>query len=93
MVIFEFRDPTPIEAFVLASDYDRAAAMFKLHLLAHGGDPDTLLYRQWSLDDLGEPEQSNVREALALDREGLLTWDEEGRWVFVTRLGDEPKTE
>jgi hypothetical protein len=87
MVIFEFRDPTPIEAFVLASEYERAAEMFRLHLSAHGGDPDTLLYRQWPLDDLSEPEQSHVREALSLDREGLLTWDLEGRWVFVTPLG------
>ena len=87
MVIFEFRDPTPIEAFVLASEYERAAKMFRLHLRAHGGDPDTLLYRAWPLENLGEPEQSNIREALSLDREGLLTWDADGRWVFVTPLG------
>jgi hypothetical protein len=93
LIIFEFRDPTPIEAFVLASDYDRASEMFRLHLLAHGGDPDTLLYRQWPLDYLGKLEQSNVREALALHREGLLTWDLEGRWIFATPLGDHLQSE
>ena len=88
MRLFEFRDPTPIEAFVLAWEYDHAAEIFQLHLKAHGGDPDTLLWREWPLGDLGEPEQSIVREALALDREGLLTCDAAGRWVFVTPLGD-----
>lgn len=93
MVIFEFRDPTPIEAFVLASDYERAAEMFRLHLRAHGGDPDTLLYRQWPLEDLGEPEQRVVSEALAIDREGLLTCDAKNRWVFLIPLGDSRKAE
>ena len=88
MVIFEFRDPTPIEAFVLALDCDRATEIFEMHLQAHDGDPDTLLWRSWLLGDLGEPEQSRVREALALNREGLLTCDAEGRWVFITPLGD-----
>ena len=88
MVIFEFTDTTPIEAFVLAKDYDQAASLFEMHLTAHGGDPDTLLYRAWPLEDLGEPEQGVVREALALDREGLLTCDADNRWVFVTPLGD-----
>ncbi len=91
MVIFEFRDTTPIEAFVLALDYDRAAKLFEMHLTAHGGDPDTLLFRPWPFDDLSEPEQSIVQEALALDREGLLTCDTEERWVFVTPLGDNEK--
>ena len=88
MVIFEFRDTTPIEAFVLAKDYDRATNMFEMHLAAHGGDPDTLLFRAWPLKDLGEPEQRVVREALAFNREGLLTCDANNRWVFVTPLGD-----
>ena len=87
LIIFEFRDLTPIEAFVLASRYEPAAEIFRLHLLAKGGDPDALLYRQWPLRDLGEPEQSKIREALALQREGLLTWDTVGRWVFAIPLG------
>lgn len=93
MRLFEFRDPTPIEAFVLAPDYDRATELFERHLTAHNGDPDTLLYREWSADNLGETEGSNLREALALNREGLVTCDAEGRWVFITPLGDCLKTE
>ena len=88
MVIFEFRDATPIEAFVLARDYDRASNLFEMHLAAHGGDPDAILFRPWPLQDLGEPEQCVVREALALDREGLLICDAQNRWVFVTPIGD-----
>ena len=93
MVIFEFRDPTPIEAFVLALDFDRAAEHFEMHLKAHGGDPDTLLWREWSVENLGEPEEPFVREALALNREGLLTCNAEGRWVFITPLGDDRKAQ
>ncbi|MCH8615907.1 hypothetical protein LZ016_07315 [Sphingomonas sp. SM33] len=86
--IFEMRDPTPIEAFVLAADFDRASELFGLHLQAHGGDRDSLLYREWSIDALPNPGQSVVREALELHREGLLTSDAVGRWVFITPLAD-----
>jgi hypothetical protein len=86
--IFEMRDPTPIEAFVLAADYDRASELFGLHLQAHGGDPETLLYREWSVDDLDDAERSAIREALDLDREGLVTCDAAGRWSFLIPLGD-----
>ena len=91
MRLFEFRDPTPIEAFVLALDCDRATEIFQMHLTAHGGDPDTLMWREWPEDDLGEPERSIISEVLALHREGLLTCDAKGLWVFVTPVGDEAK--
>ena len=84
MLIFELRDMTPIEAFVLAPDQNRAIEIFKMHVAAHGGDPDSLLFRQWQLQDIGEPERCVVMEALALDREGLLSSDVGGRWAFVT---------
>lgn len=84
---------TPIEAFVLAKDYDRATNLFEMHLTANGGDPDTLLFRPWPFEDLGEPEQCVVREALALDREGLLICDAQDHWVFVTPLADCRKAE
>ena len=34
MLIFQMRDLTPIEALVLATDYDRASEMFEQHLRA-----------------------------------------------------------
>jgi hypothetical protein len=89
MLVFQMRDPTPIEAYVLAEDYDRAFELFEMHLTAHGGDPDTLLWRQWELENLGEPEQSVVGEAIGLRREGLLTCDAQGWWVFTTPLGSD----
>lgn len=88
MIIFEFRDFTPIEAFVLAPDLERAEELFDLHLRMHGGDPDTIMWRQWLLDDLSGLEQSKVGEALALDREGLLICDRNERWVFITPVGE-----
>lgn len=61
MRIFQFRDLGEIEAFVLAADQDDATELFDEHVLAHGGDPDSLLWREWQVDSLGEPEQSAVR--------------------------------
>ena len=86
--LFEFRDPTPIEAFVLAKDYDCAVEIFQLHLLTLGGDPDTLLWREWALDDLGGAARSAVAAAVAIDRDGLATCNAHGRWVFITPLGN-----
>lgn len=85
--IFQMRDLTPIEAFVLASDYDRASELFEQHLRAHGGDPDTLLYREVGLEHLNEPANDVVHEALDIGWEGLVTCDANGRWSFVTPLG------
>ena len=86
MCLFEFRDPTPIEAFVIAKDVDRALAMFSLHLKAHGGDPDTVLWRERDLDDLGEAQQLALEEAETIHREGLVIVDGSGRWVFLVPL-------
>lgn len=88
MLVFQFRDPTPIEALVLANDYDRAAAVFSRYLDEHDGDPDTLLWRELPLDNLADAAVGPVREALGLAREGIVTCDADGRWVFATPLGD-----
>jgi hypothetical protein len=88
MRIFQMRDLTPIEAFVLAADYGRASELFALHLRAHGGDPDALLYRELELQHLDGSASGAVGEALELDREGLVTCHASGHWAFVMPLGD-----
>lgn len=85
--IFQMRDLTPIEAFVLAEDYDRASALFEEHLRAHGGNPDAVLYREVGLEHLEASAKEAVHEALHLGREGLVTCDAKGRWAFVAPLG------
>jgi hypothetical protein len=87
MRIFQMRDPTPIEAFVLAADYGRARELFQRHLHAHGGDPDTLLYRELTLEHLDEPEFGCVSVALDVRQEGLVASDALGRWVFIMPVG------
>ena len=87
MRIFQMRDLTPIEAFVLAADYDRASELFEGHLRAHGGDPDAVLYREMELQQLDEPANDAVYEALDIGWEGLVTCDTQGQWAFVTPLG------
>lgn len=91
--MFEFRDFGEIEAFVLAADQDDATELFEEHVLAHGGDPDSLLWREWPIGNLGEPEQTVIREAMGLGREGLLTCDAGGRWAFTTPIGGGRTTE
>jgi hypothetical protein len=88
--LFQMRDLTPIEAIVLAFDYDRASELFEQHLRAHGGDPDAVLYREVELQHLEELANDAVYEALELDREGLVTCDANGHWSFISSLGDPP---
>jgi hypothetical protein len=88
MRIFQMRDLTPIEALVLASDYDRASELFQQHLRAHGGDPDALLYRELDLKHLEDAARKAVEEALGLARDGLVVCDAADQWVFVMPLGE-----
>jgi hypothetical protein len=87
MRIFQMRDLAEIEALVLASDQERAAELFAQHLLAQGGDPDAVMYREVSLDNLEEPANDAVNEALDIGWDGLVTCDAQGRWAFTTPLG------
>jgi hypothetical protein len=88
LVVFQMRDLTPIEALVLAVDYDRASELFGEHLLAHGGDPDALMYRALDPEQLEDSARIAVEEALALGREGLVVCDSAGQWAFVSPLGE-----
>lgn len=84
--IFQMRDPTPIEALVLAEDYDSANELFQDYLRRHGGDPDTLLSRELGLHHLGDDAAVVVREALGINRDGVLIQDDMRGWVFITPL-------
>lgn len=90
--LFEFRDFTPIEAFVLATDEHGATERFKEYVIANGGDPDSLLWRELTREHLEDDFQSAVREAMEMNREGLVIRDEMDRWVFITPLGDAGST-
>ena len=88
MRIFQFRDPTPIEALVLALDQDDATELFEEYVLAHGGDPDTLLWRELDLEHLEDHALAGVRDAMKLNREGLVVFQGEDRMVFVISVGN-----
>lgn len=90
MHIFQMKGLTSIEAFVLASDYDRASELFEWHLRAHGRGPGVTLYREVALQHLDEPANDAVHKALDIGWEGLVTCDPNGRWAFVTPLGSNP---
>jgi hypothetical protein len=86
MRIFEMRDLTPIEAFVLAVDHERALELFAWHLQVHGGNADTVLFREVALEHMEEPANDAVNEALDVGWDGLVTSGAHG-WMFVTPLG------
>lgn len=91
MRVFEFRDVSPsdaIEALVVAANEEAATAIFQMYLRAHGGDPDTLLWRELSMHLLQDLAAAAVREAFQLGREGLVICDAQEQWVFVVPLGD-----
>lgn len=72
--IWQFRGVgTEIEAFVLAGDYDSACELFQAYLRIDGGDPDTLLFRELDLQHLDDDAAVAVREALTIDRDGLVS--------------------
>lgn len=86
--IWQFRGVgTEIEAFVLAADYERARELFQKHLRLHGGDPDTLLFRELEMHHLEKDAAVAVQEGLAVERDGLVTHDDMRGWVFITPLG------
>ena len=88
MRLFEFRDLADTQAFVIAPESERATVIFQLYLLAHGGDPDSLMWRDRDSDDLEAAERSAIADAMETGREGLVACDTAGRWVFITPLGD-----
>jgi hypothetical protein len=87
--IWQFRGVgTEIEAFLLCGEYEPACELFQAHLRVHGGDPDTLLFREVGLEHLDDDAAVMVREALAIQRDGLVTHDDTRGWLFTTPLGD-----
>lgn len=86
MRLFQFHNPMPIEALVLAADQDAATEIFEEHALARGGDPDTLLWRELSLEHLEDEARSAVVEAMKLGREGLVICESVNRWLFIAPL-------
>ncbi len=87
MRLFEFRDLASMEAYVIAVDHDDATELFEEHLLQHGRDPDTLMWRELAIDRLDRDEWAGVWDALTVGREGLVMSAGTDRWVFVTPVG------
>lgn len=88
MRVFEFSDLTTIRACVLAANRADATRLFKDHVLAKGGNPDDLLWRGITLDHLKDAAQSAIREAMDLNREGLIISVGVDRLVFETPVGN-----
>jgi hypothetical protein len=87
MEVFEFCDMGDLEAFVLASDVERAKEIFQRYLLARGVDADDFLYRDFQRQELGVVARTAVDDSFSIGREGLVVSDATGSWVFITPVG------
>jgi hypothetical protein len=87
MRLFDFRDTGGLSAVVLAADPDDATEIFEEYVFAEGGDPDSLLWREITIADLqDDPLLAVFRNAMQLDRQGLVVRQAEDRWVFIIPL-------
>jgi hypothetical protein len=89
MRLFDFRDTGGLSAVVLAADPDDATEIFEEYVFVEGGDFDSLLWREITIADLQDgPLLAVFRNAMQLDRQGLVVRQAEDRWVFIILLSN-----
>jgi hypothetical protein len=83
MKFFHFKDEGDLEAHIFAWTRRRAAELFLIYLLSNGGDANGFMWRELELEHLDEPDCTRLREALALEIEGVATRDRQRGWIPV----------
>jgi len=84
MRFFHFKScDDELDAHIFAWTDRRAAELFLVYLLTNGGNPDAFMWRELAPEHLDEPDQSRLREALAIEIEGLATHHPERGWIPV----------
>jgi hypothetical protein len=87
MRFFHFKaHELPIEARIFADTRKRAAELFFLHGVIKGHRVDDFIWRELTPENLDEPEQSRLREALLLNLDGIATLDAERGWVPIPTI-------
>lgn len=83
MKFFHFKADGDLEAHIFAWTPRRAAELFLIYLLSAGGDPNSFMWRELGPEHLEEVEGNRLREALAIEIEGVATYDEGRGWIPV----------
>jgi hypothetical protein len=87
MQFFHFKaHELPIEARIFAETRKRAAELFFLYGVVKGHRVEDFIWRELTPENLDEPEQSRLREALQLNLDGIATYDEHRGWVPITTI-------
>jgi hypothetical protein len=87
MRFFHFKaHELPIEAHIFAETRRRAAELFFLYGVVKGHRVEDFMWRELAPENLEEPEQSLLREALLLNLDGIATHDEERGWVPIPTI-------
>lgn len=84
MRFFHFKaHELPVEARIFAETTKRAAELFFLYAVVMGHRNEDFLWRELMPENLEEPDQSRLREALRLNLDGIATYDNERGWVPI----------
>jgi hypothetical protein len=89
MRFFHFKDLGEIEAFIFASDADRARELFMTHVGVADDADYAMIWRELELHHFAEPFRTYLKDGLKLEQEGIGTWDDERGWVPVVPLASE----
>jgi hypothetical protein len=87
MRFFHFKaQELPIEARIFAVTRKRAAELFFLYGVIKGHRVEDFIWRELTPENLDEPEQSRLREALLLKLDGIATLDAAKGWVPIPTI-------
>ena len=71
MRFFHFKNLGQTEAFIFASDAERASELFVAHAQAVGGDTEAILWRELEPQHFVEPFRAYLVDGLELEQEGV----------------------
>lgn len=87
MKFFQFKaHALPIEAHIFAETRKRAAELFFVYGVIKGHRVEDFMWRELTPENLDEPAQSRLREALLLNLVGIATHDEERGWIPIPTI-------
>jgi hypothetical protein len=90
---FKGGDQFDFDARIFAPTPDRASELFLVHLIMNGKIDYQMIWRELGIDQLEEPDRSQVRNALAIGVEGIAFRNPDGAWVPVPPFNHQQRDE
>lgn len=86
MRFYHFKEQGDLDAHIFAATPERGAELFLIYLLSAGAQPEEFMWAELRPEHFDEPQRSRLRETLALEQEGVASFDDERGWVPVPPL-------